>query len=249
LIELPKLKDSVHERIAKAKQCFYEIYGYSHLDEIEKKKKVDEYGGFVMVEEIDRFMSFFETNVNVFRYVEKDESYEKQYSYICAQRKAMFVLNVGIINFPKYQHAVWLKDSEKASECFVCSKCQYHVYRLKHVYNKHYKGCDGKVKDKQLQVLQNDKIINPYFIQNPVVKFLYCTDQIELFRPTEYYIVYDFETVEEIIRDDDEQNTHIDIEDSEESSTSGSSDITKKKSTDKISHIILLYCLQYCVQK
>jgi hypothetical protein len=86
------------------------------------------------------------------------------------------VLNVGIINFPKYQHAVWLKDSEKASECFVCSKCQYHVYHLKHAYNKHYKECDGKVKDKQLQVLHDDKIINPYFMQNPVVKYLYCTD-------------------------------------------------------------------------
>jgi hypothetical protein len=115
------------------------------------------------------------------------------------------------------------------------------VYHLKHAYNKHYKDCDGKVKDKQLQLLHDDKIINPYFTQNPVVKYLYCTDQIELFRPTEYYIVYDFETMEEIIEDDDEQNTHIDVEDSKESSSSSSSsDITKKKSTDKISHITLL---------
>jgi hypothetical protein len=64
-------------RLGKARQCFYDFYGYSHLDEIEKKKKVEEYAGFVMVEEIDRFMSFFETDVNVFRYVEKDVSYEK----------------------------------------------------------------------------------------------------------------------------------------------------------------------------
>jgi hypothetical protein len=47
--------------------------------------------------------------------------------------------------------------------------------------------------------------------------------------------------MEEIIGDD-EQNTHIDVEDSKESSSSSSSssDITKKTSTDKISHIILL---------
>jgi hypothetical protein len=114
------------------------------------------------------------------------------------------------------------------------------VYHLKHAYNKHYREYDGK--DKQLQVLHDDKIINPYFVQNPVVKYLYCTNQIELFRPTEYYIVYDFETMEEIIGDDEEQNTHIDVEDSKESSSSSSSssDITKKKSTDKISHITLL---------
>jgi hypothetical protein len=58
LIEPPKLKESAHESIAKAKQCFYDFYGYSNLDEIDKKK-VDEYAGFMMVEEINRFMSFF----------------------------------------------------------------------------------------------------------------------------------------------------------------------------------------------
>jgi hypothetical protein len=48
--------------------------------------------------------------------------------------------------------------------------------------------------------------------------------------------------MEEIIGDDDEQNTHIDVEDSKESSSSSrsSSDITKKKCADKISHITLL---------
>jgi hypothetical protein len=30
-------------RMTKAKQCFYDFYGYSNLDEIDKKKKVDEY--------------------------------------------------------------------------------------------------------------------------------------------------------------------------------------------------------------
>jgi hypothetical protein len=67
---------------------------------------VDEHAGFMQVEEIDRFMSFFETDVNVFRFVEKDSFYKKQYSYVCTPQKAMFVLNVGITTFPRYQHAV-----------------------------------------------------------------------------------------------------------------------------------------------
>jgi hypothetical protein len=53
--------------------------------------------------------------------------------------------------------------------------------------------------------------------------------------------------MEEVISKEDEQNAHIDIEDSEESSSSSSSssrdikdDFVNKKSTDKISHIILL---------
>jgi hypothetical protein len=40
---------STNMRIAKVKQCFYDFYKYSHLDEIEKKK-VDEYTWFMLVE-------------------------------------------------------------------------------------------------------------------------------------------------------------------------------------------------------
>jgi hypothetical protein len=39
LIDPPKLKESVYERIAKARQCFYDFYGYSLLDEIGKKRR------------------------------------------------------------------------------------------------------------------------------------------------------------------------------------------------------------------
>jgi hypothetical protein len=31
-------------RMTKVRQCFYDFYEYSNLDEIDKKKKVDEYG-------------------------------------------------------------------------------------------------------------------------------------------------------------------------------------------------------------
>jgi glycine betaine/choline ABC-type transport system substrate-binding protein len=66
----------------------------------------------------------------------------------------------------------------------VCNKCQYRVFHLKHTYSKHYREYDGQVEDKQLKVLTDDKIINPNFTENPVVKYLYCTDQLELFNPT-----------------------------------------------------------------
>jgi hypothetical protein len=62
---------------------------------------VDEYAGFMLVEEIDRFMKIFQTDVNVFRNVEKEVCYRKQCSYIYSE-KAMFVLNVGTLDFLKY---------------------------------------------------------------------------------------------------------------------------------------------------
>jgi hypothetical protein len=136
----------------------------------------------MLEEEINVFMSFFEADVVVFRFVEKDTCYKKQYSYVYTPQKTMFIFNVGIINFPKYQHAVWLKDSEKMTG----NKCHYQVFHLKHEYYKHYRDCESNIKDKQLKALTDDKIINPYFIQNLVVKYLYCTYQLKLFIPTQY---------------------------------------------------------------
>jgi hypothetical protein len=59
--------------------------------------------------------------------------------------------------------------------------------------------------------------------KNPVMKYLHYADHLELFRLTENYMAYDFERMKEIISKDDEQNTYIDIEDSEESSSNSSS--------------------------
>jgi hypothetical protein len=84
LIDPPILKEFVYKRIVKARQCFYDFYGYSQLDEISKKKKVDEYAGFMLVEEIERFMNFFETDVNVFRFLEKDTCFKTMSVFECS---------------------------------------------------------------------------------------------------------------------------------------------------------------------
>jgi hypothetical protein len=61
----------------------------------------------------------------------------------------------------------------------MCNNCQHRVFFLKDVYNKHFRGCDCKVKDKQLLVLHDDKIIIRYFT-------LYIEssgEMFELYRP------------------------------------------------------------------
>jgi hypothetical protein len=61
---------------------------------------------------------------------------------------------------------------------------------------------------------------------------------MEKFKLTEYYMVYDFETMEELI-DNKKEDITIELED-ESSSLSSSSSSTPTKSTEKISHIFLL---------
>jgi hypothetical protein len=39
--------------------------------------KLDDYVGFILEEEINMYMSFFEIDFNIFRYVEKEVCYQK----------------------------------------------------------------------------------------------------------------------------------------------------------------------------
>jgi hypothetical protein len=143
-------------------------------------------------------MKFFQTDVNVFTYHEKQNCHSKQHSYVCSN-KAIFSLKVGLLDLTKYQHAVWLENVDSACNCFACSKCQMRVFHNPNAFQRHIRSCGGKVRDKQLTVSRTEDIIDPYFTGDPNVKYLTCTDQMDKFKPTEYYIVYDFETMEELI--------------------------------------------------
>jgi hypothetical protein len=101
-------------------------------------------------------------------------------------------------------------------------------------------------KDKQLVISHKDDAIDPYFTGDPNFKYLTCTDQMDKFKYTEYYIVYDFETMEEPLNNDDE-NITIEREDDDSSSSSlsqpsssSSSSSSPAKGTTKISYIVLL---------
>jgi hypothetical protein len=92
------------------------------LSEEEKEIKLSEYKGFVLATEIEDFMKFFQTDVNVFTYYDKENCYSKRHSYVCSN-KAIFSLNVGLLDLPKYQHDVWLENVDSTCNCFTCSEC------------------------------------------------------------------------------------------------------------------------------
>jgi hypothetical protein len=112
------------------------------------------------------------------------------------------------------------------------------VFHNPNAFQRHIRSCGGKVKDKQLTVSRTEDIIDPYFTGDSNGKYLTCTDQMDKFKPTEYYIVYDFETMEELI-DNKKEDITIELED-DFSSSSSSSFSTPIKSTEKISYPVLL---------
>jgi hypothetical protein len=87
-------------RMYLAKQCFFHFYDYQNLSEENKKLKLKDYNGFDLAKEIERFMSFFQTNVNIFKSNDKQNFYSKQHSYICSSpTETLYTLNVGLIDF------------------------------------------------------------------------------------------------------------------------------------------------------
>jgi hypothetical protein len=122
--------------------------------------------------------------------------------------------------------------------------------RVFHNYNSHNsyeKYCTGITKDKQLVVSHKDDAIDPYFTGDPHVKYLTYTDQMDKFKPTEYYIDYDLETMEKPLNNNNNENITIEREDDDSSSSSlsqpssnSSSSSSPAKGTTKINNIVLL---------
>jgi hypothetical protein len=132
-------------RMQYTRECFFHFYGYQDLYEEEKDLKLKKYKGFVLATEKERFTSFFQTDVNVFKFKDKQNCYSKQHSYVCSsQNRPLYTLNVGLIDFPQYQHAVWLDKVEKACSCFACNKWQMRVFHNYNTYNAHERHCKVK---------------------------------------------------------------------------------------------------------
>jgi hypothetical protein len=97
-----------------AKECLFHFYGYQDLSEEDKELKLKKYKGLVLVTEIENFMPFFQTEVNAFNFHDKENCYSKQHSYISSSpTRALYTLNVGLLEFPKYKHGVLLDNVEK----------------------------------------------------------------------------------------------------------------------------------------
>jgi hypothetical protein len=106
------------------RECFFHFYGYQNLSEEEKDLKLKHYDGFVLATEIENFIVFFQTDVNFFKFHVKESCYSKQHSYICSSTKALYALNVGLLDFPTYKHAIWLENVDRACYYIACHKCQ-----------------------------------------------------------------------------------------------------------------------------
>jgi hypothetical protein len=118
------------------------------------------------------------------------------------------------------------------------------VFHNPNAFERHIRSCGWKIKDKQLIVSRTEDIIDPYLTGDPNVKYLTCTDQMDKFKPIKYNIVYDFETMEELI-DNKKEDITIELED--HSSSSSSSPSSSSSSSSRL--VTLFYSLLHGLQR
>ena len=94
---------------------------------------------------------------------------------------------------------MYLKDAEKLTGLLVCPKCKSYVVRgiNNHVrFEHHVNKCDGKFKKDYIAEHESLPYC-PHILNNKVYE--YCLAHNLEFKPQQYYMTYDFETMEDII--------------------------------------------------
>ncbi|KAA6393629.1 MAG: hypothetical protein EZS28_010844 [Streblomastix strix] len=103
-------------------------------------------------------------------------------------------------------HAFYISNKETLTGLKFCSICKQKAFdpkehRIIEHYEKHIKKCEineGKiVKEIKLEAVQRP--FCPHIMQNKTYVYLLANNRENEFQPTQYYITYDFETVEKII--------------------------------------------------
>ncbi|KAA6371011.1 MAG: hypothetical protein EZS28_033462, partial [Streblomastix strix] len=106
-------------------------------------------------------------------------------------------------------HAFYISNKETLTGLKFCPFCKQKAFDPKDIhfvaqYEKHIKKCEingGKiVKEIKLEAVQRP--FCPHIMQNKFYQYLLANNRENEFKPTQYYMTYDFETVEKVINKD-----------------------------------------------
>lgn len=106
---------------------------------------------------------------------------------------------------------MYILDAEKLTNIMICPKCRSYAIRNENRHAKqrmeqHVEKCDGKFKKNYIA----EKVSFPYcphILDNPVYE--YCLANNLEFKPQQFYMTYDFETMEQIVNESITKDTTI----------------------------------------
>ncbi|KAA6401134.1 MAG: hypothetical protein EZS28_003344 [Streblomastix strix] len=194
-ITMPNSKDKQWKdssRIAEAKRIFFRD------NRVEFR---DNYQGFDFVNDIDNFINKEQVNVHMYTYSDSPPRYELLQNYSIENKEKQF--NILFINDGINAHIMYISDVEALTGFRYCNICHKQAFRigdknLQQSMRNHMKKCQKNgekiVKKVILEIFAKPFV--PHILSNKIYKYLLANNLTHLFKPTQYYITYDIETLE-----------------------------------------------------
>jgi hypothetical protein len=182
---------------AEAKREFNKFYN----NEIDTKV----YQGLSPTEE-QRFCDEFNVSLRYY-YTEK---YKEVYDLVDSIKpknpnKDTIIMNLLRIPLPDNKfHVMLIRDVEKLTKLRVCPHCREYVFDSKNNktnhtwFNKHIEECkkNGGKLIKEVKLYHVQRPYAPHIQKQKIYEFLFANKLERYFKPTQYYITYDFESLE-----------------------------------------------------
>lgn len=196
---------------AKGKRLFQVFYNIP--DGTDKKKRckyitdaLKNYEGFNTATESESLARFVKKNFDYY-YVDPCFNGETpNYSLVEQVIVDPSFPTISILRLPTTEfkfHMMEITDPEAITGIRICPYCHIHCYSTKkgHLYRfeEHMKECKerGGKYDREVKLAKTQKPYAPHIQKQPIYAFLLAHNLQQYFCPTQYYITYDFETLED----------------------------------------------------
>ncbi|KAA6392926.1 MAG: hypothetical protein EZS28_011545, partial [Streblomastix strix] len=179
------------------------------------KQILESYKGFNYITDLEKYQQMLKLNVTTYTYDDnvmktrqnQPEQFSKFEEHII--NKVYLTVNVLLVPLSLVGeiHAMQISDTDKVINEKLCSHNCQKIFNTKNQHyqrdlTRHLKYCQGPETPKQVKLDHLPKPYYPHISNNKLLQKLVATGQQELLTPTLNYITFDFETVENIINED-----------------------------------------------
>ncbi|KAA6390930.1 MAG: hypothetical protein EZS28_013543, partial [Streblomastix strix] len=206
--------DSTCSRISDVIKLFLQYHDINPSQKLNKANKqlLEQYNGFNYVTDLEKYQQMFKLNVITYtcddKVMETRQDQPEQFSKFEEHiiDKEFQTVNVLLIplTFVDEIHAMFIIDIDKVINGKLCpNNCQIIINTKNQHYKrdlaKHLKYCQGPETAKQVKLDHLPKPYYPHISNNKLLQKLVATGQQDQLTPTLDYITFDFETVKNII--------------------------------------------------
>ena len=170
------------------------------------------YQGFDLTTELKPFTMWAKIDVNIYDYDCTSKKFNLFQSVKCSltdsctaeeTKTEVQVMNILLITQNCKTHVMYIKDVERLTGILICPKCHSYCYNMrggdrnKKRFDEHVSKCTGKP-EKQFRFDIPSHPYCPHLWKTPYAKLL-SYHEGEYWKPTRYYMTYDFETMDQVI--------------------------------------------------